>query len=256
MSFLDYITAENFDSHFEVKSLLSGSVFYPASGIDGRAIECMYLVANSFIHVDYSTSLMDVKDAMRNDFCGVGYRVIGIKHVDVKKMIPKVFFSRIEELNEHEKSRLNSHYSIHDRFQGIGFEPFALWAIYELSEDLTKKTKGKNSRFSLLHIGGEACAVFESLYLENGINPLAVSIINPSEGFGDNWTIFTDPEFRLYQMIQKNTVQNDVSFPEYLITNIYSHSKGSFWPHYSFQSSKYLPNDSVNMTEVTILKRD
>ena len=35
----------------------------------------------------------------------------------------------------------------------------------------TGKTEGKASRFSLLHIGGEACATFEAIYLSNKINP-------------------------------------------------------------------------------------
>ena len=83
-------------------------------------------------------------------------------------------------------------------------KPFCFWAIYEIDETLTGRTTGKIKKFSLLHIGGEACATFDALYFRNDINPRAVAILNPGEGYGDNWTIFTDTEYRLFRLMQLN----------------------------------------------------
>lgn len=39
MDWLNKITEENFVNSFNIKNILTDSVYYPASGIDGRAIE-------------------------------------------------------------------------------------------------------------------------------------------------------------------------------------------------------------------------
>ncbi|MBA7580284.1 hypothetical protein ES708_22175 [subsurface metagenome] len=109
------------------------------------------------------------------------------------------------------------------------FSPFALWAVYELD---TQNPSGKINRFSILHIGGEACATFDAIYIGNKINPLAVVILNPGEGYGDNWTIFRDPAYQFYKLIEYNVQNNNQNFPRYLFTNIYL-ANNCFWPNYN-----------------------
>ena len=91
-------------------------------------------------------------------------------------------------------------------------KPFCYWAIYEIDETLTGSIAGKIKKFSLLHIGGEACATFDALYVNNDINPRAVALLNPGEGYGDNWTIFTDPGYRLFKLVQLNSEKTALAY--------------------------------------------
>ena len=107
-------------------------------------------------------------------------------------------------------------------------------------------------KFSILHIGGEACATFEALYLSNGINPTVVVILNPSEGYGDNWTLFTNPDFRLYQMLKRNVENSTQATPKYLLANgNQEKSDSTFWSDYVSKYTKlvhYVTIDETNKT--------
>jgi hypothetical protein len=229
------ITSDNFNERFIISEIIKNSVFYPAAGIDGSAIECLSNQYCSFVHVDYSTPREVVEPGMRNHFAGVGYDLIGIKHVSRDELTPNGFNPRDFVKNEHERTRLEADF-IRDRFNHRNFTPFALWAVYELNPLKTGKTEGKASRFSLLHIGGEACATLEAIYLNNRINPKCVAIISPGEGYGDNWTVFRSPEFRLYQTLHFNTTNNNANMPSELLTNMsLSDDESCFWPNFNFQ---------------------
>lgn len=242
MKTIDQITSENFNEMFDVKAILEESVFYPASGIDASDIECLSGKLNSFVHVDYSTPREVVEPGMQYHFEGVGYDLIGIKNVSRDELTPNGFIPNNFELNEHERQRLESHDFIRDRFNCINFEPFALWAVYQLNPSKTGKTEGKVKRFSLLHIGGEACATFEAIYLSNKVNPAAVAIISPGEGYGDNWTKFRDTDFRLYQNLLLNCENNGAQMPKLLLTNsMLDDYDPCFWPEYEFQK-RYFAN--------------
>ena len=66
----------------------------------------------------------------------------------------------------------------------------------------------------------------------NKINPHAVVILNPGNGFGgDNWTIFKDKDYRLYQSLLYNNKQNNTPMPKYLLTNTVFNDK-CFWPNF------------------------
>jgi hypothetical protein len=235
---IDKITQDNFHSMFNLRDILEDSVFYPASGIDGSAIECLSRQYRSFIHVDYSTPMVVVEQAMRSHFSGVGYELIGIKHISREELTPNGFSPPNFVLNEHEINRLERKF-ISDLFYCRNFIPFSLWAVYELNPSNTGSTYGKVNRFSLLHIGGEACATFDALYTNNRMNPSGVAIICPGEGYGDNWTVFRDPAFRLYQSIECNSLTNNVMMPNVLLTNMLYDDEDCFWPEYLFKSKCY-----------------
>jgi hypothetical protein len=228
---LNKITAENFDSSFSIADILSESVYYPASGDDSSDIKCLVNYYNSFVHVDYSFSRNDIEEWMMNGLTesfGPDSKLIGMKFINKNELTPNGFRSAGIEFNQHEKERLEMDF-IRDLFYCRNFRPFALWAVYEIS------TENGSTRFSLLHIGGEACATLEALYLTNKINPAAVAIIHPAEGFGDNWTLFRDPGFRFYKIMEKNALDNGASMPRYVLTDmIYSDEHACFWPEYKF----------------------
>ena len=227
-------------NNFNIKLFLENSAFYPASGIDGSHLNALIQQGiENFIHVDYSMSKEDVQLALSTHFISMGYKLIKISEVTKSQITPNGFrpIANIP-FNEHERDRLKNLDFIRDSFNGVNFTPFALLAEYELEGD------DNSSKLSILHIGGEACATFEATYLTNGINPVAVVIIKPAEGFGDNWTLFTNSDFRLYQMLKLNVHTNKQAMPKYLILGGISDEENpnACWQDYMF-TEKYMNTD-------------
>ncbi len=239
MKSIHKITKENFGSMFNIKDILSDSVYYPASGIDAKDIELLSENFCSFIHTDYSIPKDIVKAAMSSHFEHIGYDLIGIKNISKAELIPKGKQTQYSPIKDFEKERL-SNISISDKFYGNNLKFYALWSVYELNPQKTNITKRKAKRFSLLHIGGEACSIFDATYINNKINPSSVVIINPGGGYGDNWTKFENPDFRFYQNIKFNAENNKAKMPSFILTNnTISVNNDVFWPDYLFDRSLY-----------------
>jgi len=210
---------QNILSSFDLFEILNDSVFYPASGICFKAVEKYSGRFNSFVHADYSTSSFQVENFLRHELLSLGYELAGIAEVPQHMITPPGYRPAPPVFNEHEAERLTMSF-IADAFYSRTIRPFALWAVYRLSAEKMSSQNGLSEEISIFHIGGEACAVFEALYLRNKINPRAVSILYPGEGYGDNWTLFTNPDFRFYQNMLRNHRENQAAMPEFL----YSHS--------------------------------
>lgn len=215
MNWINSITKENFHKSFNLNKILGNSTFYPASGIDFNNIEELLKYTNSFVHVDYSESEDKIEESLRSDIRNHGFELIGLKRIVQSELSPNGFTPNNFPLKQGEK--------ILNRNQATNYNNrFCFWAVYEL--DI-------NEQFSVLHIGGEACEAFDVIYVNNDINPRVVSIVNPGEGYGDNWTKFTDPEYRLFSLMQLNSEKNGVSLPEYVFTNM-KLDGNCFWPNY------------------------
>lgn len=240
MNWINTITPENFEKSFNLNEILKNSTFYPASGIDATNIEGLSEYNNSFVHVDYSIPENEVKRALTEDFRAVGYKLIGLRYIPESELTPNGFKPNNLPLKDSEKERMNYMTNAKNTHN-----PFCYWAIYEIDETLTGSTVGKIKKFSLLHIGGEACATFDALYVSNDINPRAVAILNPGEGYGDNWTIFRDPEYRFFKLMQLNSEKNSISLPEYLFTNMTS-GENCFWPNYNLIDKKMFSRPNSN----------
>jgi hypothetical protein len=240
MNWIDNITLENFEESFDLNEILKNSTFYPASGIDATNIEGLSEYTNSFVHVDYSIPKNEVERALNEDFSTVGYKLIGFKCVTESELTPNGFAPNNFPFKDSEKERMDYMTTAKSTHK-----PFCFWAIYEIDETLTGRTTGKIKKFSLLHIGGEACATFDALYVSNNINPKAVAILNPSEGYGDNWTKFRDPEYRLFRLMQLNSEKNRIGLPEYVFTD--STLDGNcFWPNYKLIDKKIFSRPNSN----------
>jgi hypothetical protein len=233
---INEITRENLQNQFDLKDILEGSLFYPSSGTDTSDIECLSMSNQSFVHVDYSIPRNEVESVMRNNLRRIGYDLIGLKYVSKEELTPNGFTQANFQLNEYERERLEIDF-IRDRFYGRNFTPFVWWAVYELNPTNIKTNVHRSKRVSLLHIGGEACATFEALYVQNKINPSTVAIIMPGHGYGDNWTVFPDPEFRLYQSIKRNALKNKAEMPKTLLTgHTFGDKTHCFWPDFKYKS--------------------
>jgi hypothetical protein len=240
MNWIDNITKENFEESFNLKEILKNSTFYPASGIDATNIEGLSEFTNSFVHVDYSVTKREVERALSEDFLAVGYKLIGLRYIAKEELTPNGFTPNNFPLKDSEKERMGNMNKANNTHK-----PFCYWAIYEIDETLTGRIDGKIEKFSLLHIGGEACATFDALYVNNKVNPKTVAILNPSEDSGDNWTIFRDPEYRLFKLMQMNSEKNSISLPEYVFTNMTSDGN-CFWPNYKLINKKMFSRPNSN----------
>jgi hypothetical protein len=250
MSF-ENITKTNFVDSFDV-SFIHGnkSVFYPASGLDTSSVSYLFPEFDSFVHVDYSHSESQVSNFMETAFIPLGFKLIGMRHITERMLTPSGFHPMPFTPNRHEISRLQDRH-IRDRFYGVGFKPFARWALYE-KETSPLEMKTESRRFSLLHLGAEAMATFEALYLGYRKNPRAICIIKPSEGYGDNWTIFRDPEFRFHKMIVQNYSNNQSPMPKVLLTDTTEGPNHTcFWPGYQNP-----PEICDDMREIFKYRRD
>ena len=172
MSWIDSITIGNFDASFDLTPILVGSVFYPVSGIDASDIELLSEEASSYVHTDNSVNETEVVYAMENHFKQVGYNLLGIKPLHL----------------EHTS--------------------FALWAVYELdtnAKQYSSRKMKKIQRFSLLHLYADDCLMFEKLYLNNGIAPIAIF---------DKTNSYADHGSCLHRLI----ISNCVKTPKYIST--------------------------------------
>ena len=221
---------------FNLKSFIENSVFYRASGIDYSYISIFLDKGiSNFLHVDYSVKKEEILKKFKTAFDASKYKLIRISEISKNQITPNGFrlISNIP-LNDHENDRLQRLDFVRDNFKGVNFTPFALLVKveYELEEN------DKVTKFSILHIGGEACATFEASYFTNGVNPKAVVIIRPSEGFGDNWTLFTNSNFRLYKMLEMNVDKNNQLLPKYLLQlsdfEVPGEIAKSCWENYQF----------------------
>ncbi|MFM8316863.1 MAG: hypothetical protein ACKOAV_00630 [Bacteroidota bacterium] len=233
---INQITRENFQESFDLLDILKNSVFYPASGIDAIDIEefsseRFFGKFVSFVHVDYTMFPQDVNNAMTNDFVGLGYNLIGIRQLEYVEIFPNDFRSLSLTLNLQE---------IEQKEQGRGqnIVPFfAFWAVYEFIPQPGRPILNRLPRFQLLHIGGEACHVFEAIYLYNKINPRAIISVRQAAGYGDNWTNFLNPDFRLYRLLLRNANKNCTTMPNFVLTSA-SVNWPSFEVVYSFREMR------------------
>lgn len=230
---LDLITAENFHRMFDIRDIVQNSVYYPASYIDMQDIKYLSDKYASFIHADYSTPRHRIESNMRTALLEFGYELIGLRYVAKEEITPNGFHPYYIPFHPLELERLQDHI-YRDRYQFRNFQPFALWAVYELNPDKAPNNKGRANRISLLHIGGEGAATLDALYRHNRTNPAAVCLINSSEGgFGDNWTYFRRPDLRFHQILQVNAREFGVPMPEYILAEMPNHPDYPFrWPDY------------------------
>jgi hypothetical protein len=104
------------------------------------------------------------------------------------------------------------------------FEPYALWSIYERCEEFDASHGPQ--RFSLLFIGGEGAATFQSLYYSNQCSPSVITLIR-CDTFTGNWTAFFDAT----KIFARSVRQNRYGMPDYLFCE-FGEAK-SPWPWYS-----------------------
>ncbi len=192
-----------------IRPLLSGSVFYPASGFDGRPVKYLAGFSHSFVCADWCVSRQEVlanldsfkgyrllfsRFVEKNELCFNSYRAIPFKTT--------YYMGECKQTTDHPQ---------HIRWPS-GFQPFAEWAVYERLSEFGKDHGPE--RFSLLFVGGEGVKTFQELYLSNNCTPSTLVLLK-CDAFTGNWTQFYDPQ----RILAKCVMQNPAGSPEYLLVD-------------------------------------
>lgn len=227
---LDDITPESMQTmKVPMKDILTDSVYYPASGIDGRPVQYLGKITRSFVYVDQSISFQEQHEAfIKEGF--KGYTLLGERKVQEKEITPKppVWHETPSEKDgDPQKYRK-------DGWEHIFARPYALWTVWERCEKHDYKQGPQ--RFSLFILCGDGVASFDALYYYYQLKPLALCIIAPGTGFGLNWTDFRQPRLILHRLVMKNPA----GIPECILQEKpLRDEKGCYWPEYSLDASHY-----------------
>ena len=187
--------------HLPLQDVLSGSLYYPASGTDGGPVKYLGGHVHSFVYADYGIAEEDQQKAMAPGEGFVGYRILMQRKVGFDELYPK-HCKPVQLRPEDGDPRLH---------QDWIKPPFAIWTILEREPGL-KDDHGPH-RFSFLFICDEAVTVFHNLYRANRRSPECLAIIQPGTGFGCNWTDFRDAS----KILAREVVGNPAGKPRYLL---------------------------------------
>ena len=180
---LNLITKENIECGvFPIREILSGSLFYPASGMDGSPVRHWKLGVDSFVYVDAlipeSSYISEIQGRAFKGYGLMGYRKLSPSDLIFNGWQPRIPASIDPDLYRRAMESLMS-----DR-QG----PFAMWSVFERLPQQLEQHGPK--RFSLLHVRAEACATYQALYVAGGVLPKIIALVRPGFGFGRNFNNF------------------------------------------------------------------
>jgi hypothetical protein len=180
-----------------IVDLLQGSVFYPASAMDGRPVKYLGGYSHSFVYADCNVtqdSLITYLDTFK------GYRLYYSRSVAREELCFKSFQPLPLEPNDGDPSSLHV---------WPGLSPYSIWAVYKRQSGFDEDHGPE--RFSLLFVGGEGAATFQSLYYSNQCSPSAIAL-SKCDAFTGNWTQFYNPR----KILARSVIQNPHGIPDYL----------------------------------------
>lgn len=195
-----------------IADILRGSVFYPASAMDGRPVKYFGGYSHSFVYADCNITQGELR-AFLDTF--KGYRLYCSRSVAREELCFRPFQAVPLEPIDGESWTLRVRPS---------FSPYALWAVYERQPGFDD-VHGPE-RFSLLFVGGEGAATFQSLYYSNQCAPSVITLIR-CDAFTGNWTSFFNPE----AIFARSVMRNPHGTPDYIFCE-YGHGPESPWPWY------------------------
>jgi len=205
----------NADTPFDLRNVLSGSVYYPGCRFDFRILHAYLGFAHSFVYVDYATRKKDALNTLPKVF---GYKIDFNKELDKSeifknetKQLPLRGYDfyppvRIGE-SVIERSRQVNESQIADRF---GEPNFYFWLVYSRMKNMNPGHGPE--RFSLLYITGEGVFTYKSIYNSNDLVPNAIVIDNAHAG---NWTLFEQRD----GIFERTVMKNNAGIPKYLFTD-------------------------------------
>jgi hypothetical protein len=182
---LNCLTTDKIENaEFPIKEVLSGSLFYPAAGIDGSPIRHWVIGVDSFIYVDALASKTDYLEKIKNN-AFKGYGLLAQRVLTKPDLTPQGWLPMKPKSLE-----TDSYNKCVADLMADNTGPFAIWAVFERLSDYSENHGP--TRFSLLYIRGEACATYQALFVANRLLPRVICLIRPGTGFGGNFSNFEE----------------------------------------------------------------
>jgi hypothetical protein len=226
----EWLMALNFeDDRLPIAEILQGSVFYPASGMHGLPVKSFSGYAHSFVYADWNIS-QDLLTRHLDTF--KGYKLAHSRSVCQADLCFKPFQPILPDPSDGDIARQH----IRD-----DFSPYALWTVFDRLPEFTE-VHGPE-RFSLLFVGGDGVATFQSLYYSNQCAPSVVVLIR-CDGFSGNWTSFFNPK----KIFARSVMNNLYGAPEYIFCDNDFNWPCSPWPWYSkLHHTVTVPDDNLRL---------
>lgn len=178
--------------------ILRGSLFYPASGLDGDPVRYLSRSVQSFVYADYGRERDEFMCALRGpEF--LGYEVLTMREIGEAELAPHGWHRPPGAAYDGEPNTCDVK------------PPFFVWVVMQRPDDFPASHGPR--RFSLLYLCIDGVAAFQTLYVERGVSPKAIAIIQPGESFGGNYTDFKDPERSLGRAV----LGNSAGMPQFLL---------------------------------------
>jgi len=196
-----------------IAEVLQGSVFYPASALDGRPVKYLGGFSHSFVYADWNVSQQSLTNNL-DTF--KGYRILYSRAIERFELCFKSVQPILPELSNGNQDRLRRETRV---------PPYAMWTIYERLTEFDEAHGPQ--RFSLLFIGGEGVETFQSLYLSNRCAPSVIAL-SRCDAFTGNWTQF----FPHKGILARSVMLNPSGTPDYIFCD-YRSKPESPWPWYS-----------------------
>lgn len=171
-------------SSFPLEKLLNNSVYYPGAGFDGRPVQWLHRLFQSFVYVDYGVQrehlLGEIEDP-RTQFRG--YHLAGSREIEKRELVPQGWRPP-QEILEFARFQYAPTEPVY------GNAPFAEWLLFDRDSGLSGDHGP--SRFSLLYICADGVATYHALYLSGRRHHTPAVVVVKDHGFGGNWTSFGD----------------------------------------------------------------
>ncbi|SMC83775.1 hypothetical protein [Polynucleobacter kasalickyi] len=215
-------------SNFDRNLVLTDSIYYPGSNIDGRFLEVYLGMSHSIVYADPGVP----KEIFRVNVEKIGgYELIVCKDVSSIELSPSPKYQDrplpsdfYPELNSHTEVNKALREAYRQLTWSFRVSPFAMWAVLQ-RKSTTSATHGPE-RFSLLFIGGEGIATYSAIYNSNLLYPKAIVFKGADIGFGHNWTFF-EKKGGLFERV---VMSNEAGIPKYLLAwDRYNPSGSDHW---------------------------
>lgn len=199
------------DGPLPLDRILRESLFYPASGFDGDPIRHLSGSFRSFVYADYGYERDEFMRALAGpEFCG--YEILAMREIDEAELAPHGWHHPPVPFRDGEPNA------------GDIKPPFFVWVVmedpYDLSVDLEPR------RVSLLYFCIDGVKAFQTLYVDRGLAPKAIAIIQDGYGFGGNYTDFREPGCSLGRAV----LENPAGMPQFLLYGGYGERDEYSWP--------------------------
>lgn len=220
--------------------LLTDSLYYPASGLNGTPVK--YLAGNvySFIYADYGIKRNEfLKNLNGNEpECGfMNYHSICQREVFRQDIVPYGWQPTIIPTSQREREILLQ--------RERDCTPFGHWSVWQRNDNAG--TEVGPARFSFFFLAGEISAIYQGLYCRLGISPRILAIIQPG-AMGGEWESVTSDDSFFKGVVCSNTA----GLPEYLLYGGYGRGfyEQACWREYEGQRIVQLPERYAGLWKI------